>query len=371
VPSTVNIEGFNQQGEHPVANELERLLFDVSREFCLGGVVRSAMPYGNGHINDTFLAETETEGRRYVFQRINDSIFQDVPRLMENIRRVCEHVTIAASRLPADIRQQPMVLMPAKSGGTFARDARGGYWRVYEYLEGTETIEQVEDVAHARESAKAFGVFLDMLRDLPGPRLHETIPHFHDTPKRIRDLEVAVDRDVAGRLSEVEAEVAFVRDHAEIADALTRRLKTGELPERITHNDTKINNIRFDCTTGKGAAVIDLDTVMPGLVHYDFGDMIRTTCFVGSEDERDLSTVRLRAEYVEAVYEGFLEGASGFLTDAEKSCLDLAGTIICLEIGVRFLTDYLEGDVYFKTHRPRQNLERARVQFRRVELLEA
>ena len=344
-------------------------LIEIAEDFRLDGAIRSAVPYGNGHINDTFLAETGADGRRYVFQRINGSIFRDVPRLMENIRRVCEHVQVAALRLPADIRQRPMVLIPAKHGGTFVKDVEGNCWRVYEYLEGTETIEQVEDVAHARESAKAFGVFLDMLRDLPGARLHETIPHFHDTPKRIQNLEAAVEQDVAGRLSEIGDELQFVRDHMEMADALTGRLARGELPERITHNDTKINNIRFDCATEKGAVVIDLDTVMPGLVHYDFGDMIRTTAFSGAEDDPDLSAVRLRSEYMAAIYEGFIEGTSGFLTVAEKECLGLSGPIICLEIGVRFLTDYLNGDVYFKTHRPGQNLDRARVQLRRVELL--
>ncbi len=351
--------------------KLEKSLLQVSNEFRIDGMIQTATPYGNGHINDTFLVQTDAPtAPRYVFQRINHSIFQDIPRLMNNIRRVCEHVESRAPQLPAAIRQRPLTLIPLKTGGTSARDENGCQWRAYEYLEGTETIEQVEDVEHARESAKAFGVFLDMLRDLPGPRLHETIPRFHDTPHRIRDLEAAASKDSENRALEVEGELAFVRERMPMADALTRRLAADELPERITHNDTKINNIRFNCTTGRGAAVIDLDTVMPGLVHYDFGDMIRTTAFAGPEDERDLSRVRLRPEYMDAVWNGFLEGTARFLTEAERRCLDLAGPIICLEIGTRFLTDHLQGDVYFKTHRPHHNLDRARVQFRRVELLE-
>lgn len=346
---------------------------EIGSRFELPGPVKDGAPYGNGHINDTFLVNAGSPGgeARFIFQRINHEIFRDVASLMENIRRVTEHVRrkLAAAACP-DPSRQALTLIRAKDGSCFFRAAGGDCWRVYEFLEGTETIEVVESCRQAREAARAFAGFQEMLMDLPPPALHETIPDFHHTPKRLAALGRAVRRDVCGRAGEVAKELGMIDARRELCGVLVDRLEAGGLPLRTTHNDTKINNIRFDLRTGRGGAVIDLDTVMPGLVHYDFGDMVRTCCFTGTEDDPDLSRATLRLDIHAAVVAGFLEGGRGFLTPAEIACLPFAGPLICLEIGIRFLTDYLEGDVYFKTSRPGHNLERARVQLRRVELLE-
>ncbi|MDT8389733.1 MAG: aminoglycoside phosphotransferase family protein [Lentisphaeria bacterium] len=343
-------------------------LKSIGAYFDLPGAVTTGAPYGNGHINDTYLARAGS--LQFVFQRVNHLIFQDVPLLMNNIQRVTDHLRLKIHDLPPRLRQQVLTLVPAKNGDSHVVDPRGDYWRVYEYLEGTETLEQVDTPERARDGARSFAVFQSLLMDFPSPSLHETIPDFHHTPRRLEQLKQATDEDARGRLKSVLNELDFVLEREGLAEVLVNEITAGNLPIRITHNDTKINNIRFDCGSGKGNAVIDLDTVMPGLIHYDFGDMIRTCCFEGEEDGGDIHSIRLRQDVLTALIQGFLEGAGSFLTPAEMAYLPVAGRLICLEIGIRFLTDYLQGDTYFKTSRPDQNLDRARVQFQRVKLLE-
>jgi aminoglycoside phosphotransferase (APT) family kinase protein len=245
-------------------------------------------------------------------------------------------------------------------------DADGNFWRAYHFIENARTYDSVQSPAQAFQAAKAFGEFQRMLADLPAPRLHDTIPDFHHTPKRFAALERAIAADVAGRAILAKPEIDFALARKSICGVL---LDAG-LPERVTHNDTKINNVMLDDDTGEGICVIDLDTVMPGLVLYDFGDMVRTATSPGPEDERDLSKVNLQFPLFEALARGYLTSAAGFLTKEEKKHLAFSGKLITFEIGLRFLTDYLSGDTYFKVHREGHNLDRCRTQFKMVASIE-
>jgi aminoglycoside phosphotransferase (APT) family kinase protein len=244
-------------------------------------------------------------------------------------------------------------------------DEDGQFWRMYRFIEGARSHDVVEDAVQAYEAARAFGEFQRMLADLPAPRLHETISDFHNTPKRLAALKRAVEEDALGRAEGAQREIGFALER----ESVTRLLVEAGLPERVTHNDTKINNVLLDERTGEGICVIDLETTMPGLAPFDFGDMVRTMSCRAAEDERDLSLVRMEMEMFEALARGYLSAAD-FLLDLEKRMLVQAGRVITLEQGIRFLTDYLEGDTYFKVHRAGQNLDRARAQFRLEESLE-
>jgi aminoglycoside phosphotransferase (APT) family kinase protein len=258
-----------------------------------------------------------------------------------------------------------LTLVPARDGLVYHLDQDGNYWRAYLFIERALTYDAVESPGQAFEAAKAYGRFQKLLADLPGPRLHDTIPDFHNTAKRFAALETAVARDVANRAKFAQREIDFARAREPIATLLSG----ANLPERVTHNDTKFNNVMLDVATGEGVCVIDLDTVMTGLVPYDFGDMVRTTTSPAKEDERDLSRVKMQFPMFEALARGYLTTAD-FLTKAEKQHLAVAGKLITFEIGLRFLTDYLAGDNYFKIHREGHNLDRCRTQFKLVESIE-
>lgn len=339
--------------------------------FPLHGRLTNISHYGSGHINDTFLVCHDQAGTavRYILQRVNHRVFKDVPRLMENIQRVSSH----AAQTPdcrADSRRA-LTLVPTAGGHPFHRSESGDFWRVYLFIEGARTFDQLESPRQAFEAAKAFGTFQRLLADLPGAPLHETIPAFHDTRRRFETLRQAAAADVAGRKAEVAAELAFAFEREADTDRLLALGRNGDLPTRVTHNDTKINNVMLDEQSGEGICVIDLDTVMPGFSLYDFGDMVRSATITAAEDERDLSKVGFRQSVFESLANGFAAGAGAVLNDAEWENLAFAGRIMTYEVGIRFLTDYLQGDVYFRTHRPGQNLDRCRTQFRLVECLEA
>jgi Ser/Thr protein kinase RdoA (MazF antagonist) len=255
-------------------------------------------------------------------------------------------------------------------GALVHRDDQGDYWRMYTFIDGTRTHDLCTAPHLAYEAAKAFGRFQRHLSDLPGERLHDTIPYFHHTPRRLQGLEQAVREDRHGRGASAREAVDFVFARAGLASLVTDRLERGVLPERITHNDTKLNNVLMDERTERAVCVIDLDTVMNGSVLYDFGDMVRTCGRTSAEDERDLDKVQFNLDAFEALARGYLQGAAGFLKPVEVELLVEAGRLITLTIGIRFLTDYLSGDVYFKTHRPGHNLDRARVHFRLVAEME-
>jgi hypothetical protein len=345
----------------------------VAAQFELSGAFVEAQPYGSGHINDTYLVRLQ-EGQTltpWIFQRINHRIFKDVPGLMENIQRVTEHIRRRLQALPGhDLSREALTVVPTRGGAAYHQDAEGSFWRAYTFITGARTYDEVQSRGMAREAAKAFGTFQKLLMDLPAPALHETIPFFHHTPNRFAKLEAAITADSAGRAESCRAEIDFALARKAMTATLVEQMAAGLLPLRVTHNDTKINNVMIDDRDGRGVCVIDLDTVMPGTVLYDFGDEVRTTTGTAAEDERDLKKVRFQIEMFEALVQGYLEAARDFLVPAEIAQLAFCGRLITFEIGIRFLTDYLEGDVYFKTHRPGHNLDRLRTQFEMVRQME-
>ena len=346
-------------------------LREIGLHFELEGRFISAESFGNGHINDTYKAlyRSGSSERRYIHQRINHKIFRDPAGLMENVDRVLTHLR-AKLRGARDAHRRTLSLVRAKSGAPFHKDEAGHYWRTYHFIEGARTFEVVENPRQALEAAKAFGRFQKLLADLPAPRLRDTIPDFHNTPKRFAAFVRAAEKDAGGRSKGAKKEVDFALKREPMTRVIEDLRKKGEIPERITHNDTKFNNVVIDDATGEALCVLDLDTVMPGLALHDFGDMVRTTTSASAEDERDLSKVEMQMPMFEALVQGYLGSAGDFLTEAEKRHLAFAGKLITFETGLRFLADHLEGDVYFKVHREGHNLDRARTQFKLVESIE-
>lgn len=345
----------------------------IAGRFALPGRYQSAIPYGSGHINDTYAITCDEEGRavRYIAQRINHNVFKDPKTLMSNISRVTTHQT--AKLLAAGITDPrcSLKIIPSLDGNPYAQDDEGNYWRVYLFIEGARTFDAIENAGQAREAAKAFGDFQKQLTDLPGERLVETIPNFHNTPKRLEALLQAIESDPLGRAQSAKPEIDFILARQELTRVLLDLNASGAIPERITHNDTKLNNVMLDDATHEGICVIDLDTVMPGLALYDFGDMVRTATSPRPEDELDLSLIEMQMPMFRALVDGYLSTAHDFLTPAERDHLAFSGKLITLEIGIRFLTDYLLGDTYFKIHRELHNLDRCRTQLKLVSSIEA
>ncbi len=342
---------------------------EVIAQFALEGRLVGKKPYGNGHINDTFLLTCELpEGRQkqYILQKMNRSIFKDPQALMDNLVHVTEYLRRVIIRQGGDPDRETLNVVRTKDGGSFYEDQSGGCWRVVLFIEQTICLEQVESKEDFYDSAVAFGNFQRMLADFPARTLHETIPNFHNTPSRFRDFKRTVEEDKLGRAALVQEEIRFALERERDTAVLTDLLQAGELPLRVTHNDTKLNNILFDARTRKALCVIDLDTVMPGLSHYDFGDSIRFGASTGAEDERDLSRIEMDLDLFEAFTRGYLEGCAGSLTPKEIEMLPMGAKLMTYECGIRFLADYLEGDVYFKIHREGHNLDRARTQFKLV-----
>jgi aminoglycoside phosphotransferase (APT) family kinase protein len=309
---------------------------------------------------------------RYILQRINHEVFKQPVRVMSNIERVTRHVRDKLTAAGADdIDRRTLTLIPARQGGTCHVDSAGNHWRVYVFIEKARTYDELDTTEQACEAARAFGRFQAQLVDLTGRPLEETIPGFHDTRARFQALQAAIDADECNRAVGVKAEIEFARQRESIVDTLLDLQRSGRIPTVTTHNDTKLNNVMLDDATGEGICVIDLDTVMPGLSLYDFGDMVRTAMRPCPEDERDLSKVVGRIEMFEAIARGYLSAAGQMLNQAERDHLAFSARLITFEIGLRFLTDYLRGDVYFKTHRAGQNLDRCRVQFTMVQSMEA
>lgn len=331
--------------------------------FRLNGRPVSCDPYGEGHINLTFLTVTDT-GKRYILQRLSRAAFHDIPGLMGNVAAVTEFLAARSSDPRSSLH-----LIPTLDGRSFCRDSEGEFWRVYDFVEDSLCLQTPETPEDFYQSAVAFGQFQCRLRDFPAETLCETIPNFHNTPDRYRKFHLAVDADAAGRLSSVQPEVRFLLEREEKAGTLQRLRERGELPVRVTHNDTKLNNVMLDAVTRKALCVIDLDTVMPGLVAYDFGDSIRFGASTASEDEKDLSRVEMSLDLYETYARGFIPACGG-LTAAELESLPLGAWTMTLENGLRFLTDYLEGDHYYHITRPEHNLDRCRTQLKLVSDME-
>jgi len=348
----------------------EKQLLEISQQFQIYGDILHAEACKIGHINETYTASYNQGGKliRYIHQKVNQRVFTDPVAVMENVVRVTSHLR---RRLLAeganDITRRALVVVPTRDNQSFYRDGAGEYWRTFVFVERAATFEAVQSPQQAFEAGKAFGRFQHLLVDLPGKRLFETIPYFHHTRRRFDALQQAVEADEHNRAQSAAAEIGYALHHEKIVDVLLNALKRREIPERIAHNDTKFNNVMLDWETGEALCVVDLDTVMPGLVLYDFGDMVRTTTSTTLEDELDLSQVRMQMPMFEALARGYLSTASAFLTPAEKAYLVFSGKLITFTIGLRFLTDYLTGDHYFRVHRPGHNLDRCRTQFKLVQ----
>jgi Ser/Thr protein kinase RdoA (MazF antagonist) len=330
---------------------------EIVSNFQLDGQLVSANRFGSGHINDTFLISVEGNPAvsSFILQRINKYVFRDPAALMENISRVTEHLRNKDARC--------LALIPTLDGQSFYNSPSDEYWRVYEFVPGAVAYDEVLNTKQAVDAAAMFGEFQESLGGLSGPRLNETIPDFHNTPARYAHFHDVVRDDACDRARHCRKEIDQALAWEDEAGTLVSLLEMGKLPERITHNDTKLNNLLFDKAGGEPICVIDLDTVMPGLSLYDFGDMVRTTTSPTAEDTTDLSGICLRLSYYEALVEGYIGATFDFLTDLEIENLSVSGKIITIETGLRFLTDFLSGDTYFGSQKPGQNLDRTRTQF--------
>ena len=333
------------------------------KAFAINGDAVHCKNFGNGHINETLKIATNT-GYTYILQRINHYVFKEPMKVMENISRVTNYLLEQTGDPTAALH-----FVPTHDGSICHRDEDGNYWRMYEFVEGF-CLESADSAEDFYESAVAFGTFQQQLLNFPADTLHETIPNFHNTVDRFNQLKNSICADVKGRASQVRPEIEFALAHEEVGGTLQRMLEAGKLPLRVTHNDTKLNNVLLNPKTRKPLCVLDLDTVMPGLSAHDFGDSIRFGAATAAEDEEDVSKMKLNLQYYEAYANGFLESATA-LTEAEIDALPYGALIMTLEVGIRFLKDYLDGDVYFKTAYETHNLVRCRTQFALVADMEA
>ncbi|MGJ8696524.1 MAG: phosphotransferase enzyme family protein [Verrucomicrobiaceae bacterium] len=346
---------------------------EIADQFAVNGELVDCSEIKSGHINSTYLVSYETSGgeqSRYILQRINEHVFKDPYAVIRNVARVTKHINEKVLKHHEDAAGQTLSLYPGRDGKVYVEGEGGGVWRCYNFIEGCATYDVIENEQQAYQAGNAFGAFQDLVRDLPTDRIVETIPNFHDTASRYRRLMDVIAADPKGRVAEVGKEIEFIREREGSTRVLLDKIASGELCERITHNDTKLNNVMIDEETDQAVCVIDLDTVMPGLPLYDFGDLIRTATSPAEEDERDLSKVEMRMSMFEPLVRGYLDTAGGFLSPLEIELLPFSGIVITLETGIRFLTDYLEGDVYFKIHRDGQNLDRCRTQLALVKSIE-
>ena len=348
-------------------------LLDALHAFKLAEMAAYVKPFGAGHINDTYAVYVQENGGEalgYVLQKLNTNVFKKPREVMENIFGVTEYLRSQILARGGDADRETLNYLKTKTGDTVYEDDNGDPWRCYNFIENSVCFEQVTKPEDFYEAGKSFGNFLCLLQDYPADTLHDTIPLFHDTRSRLADFERAAERDINSRAALCTDEIAFVRRRAQDCAVLMDLLENGTLPLRVTHNDTKLNNILFDEKTGKPLCVIDLDTIMPGLALNDFGDAIRFGASTAAEDEQDLLQVHLDVNLFEQFTKGYLEAAGQTLTDAEKKYLPWGAKIITLECGMRFLTDYLQGDTYFRTEYPTHNLVRCRTQFKLVQDME-
>ncbi|MEO7098311.1 MAG: aminoglycoside phosphotransferase family protein [Luteolibacter sp.] len=352
---------------------VHELVASIGGRFAVEGEFISGEEIPTGHINSTYRAsyqQPDGSVRRYVIQAINRHVFKDPYAVMRNVEIVTNHINSRVLELTNDLGGQTLNLFPARAGGSWIKDENATLWRCYNFIEGCVTHDIVENPRQAYQAAHAFGAFQDLVSDLDASLIAETIPDFHNTRKRfLRLLDVAA-ADPLERLDDVRKEFDFILKREALTSILIDLVNAGKIPTRVTHNDTKINNVMIDAETDEAVCVIDLDTVMPGLALYDFGDLVRSATNPVAEDEPDLSKVKMEMPLFEALVEGYLDAAATFLNQTEIDHLVHAGKLITLELAIRFLTDHLEGDVYFKTHRPNHNLDRCRTQLKLVESME-
>ena len=345
----------------------------VSREFEIDGKLSQAQPYGTGHINDTFLVKFLENGseRRYIFQRINHHVFRDPRTLMENFSLITSHLTrqMEDSGI-SDIGRRVLQPIPTRNGENYAHDNDAYLWRATAYINNTVTYDLVENCEQAHEVGRVYGEYQMQLLDLPADVLNETIQDFHNTRQRYDCFTSATSRDVMNRAADAEAEIRFITNRENWVDKLISLEKSGAIPTRTIHNDTKVNNLLVDQKTQVCICVTDLDTTMPGLILYDFGDMVRTAINTAPEDEPDLGKVKIDVDRFRALTQGYLSSTGSFITETEKEYLVFSGKLITYELAVRFLNDYLEGDHYFKIDQPDHNLQRCRSQLALVREIE-
>ena len=344
----------------------------VSLNFKIDGNVISATPYGNGHINDTYLITTDSGSVKtdYILQRINKNVFKNPPQLMDNMASVTRYLAKMIAENGGDPMRETLNVIETVDGKNYYLSPEGEYYRMLVYVTDNKCFDKVERPEQFYESAVAFGNFQYMLKDYPADTLYETIVNFHNTPDRFRQFKEAVEKVVCGRLSSVLPEVEFIKAREKFCHTLEDAHARGELPLKVTHNDTKLNNILFDARTDKALCIIDLDTIMPGYSVNDFGDSIRFGATTALEAEADLSKVNFDIALYELYVKGFIEGAKGGLSEGELNMLPIGAIMMTLEVGMRFLTDYLSGDTYFKVSREGHNLDRARNQLKLVSDME-
>ena len=335
-------------------------LNEILRHFA---IEMETSPYGNGHINDTYLVESEP---RTILQRINTAIFKRPDQVMANIAAVTEHLRRKIIAAGGDPKRETLTLVPTVDGFPYYTAPDGSAYRMYHFIKRAKSFEQAESPEMFAASAHAFGKFQRMLSDFPADTLYEVIPNFHNTADRLRQFREALANDVAGRAASVQPEIDFVLSHADCVTRVTDAIADGSVPLRVTHNDTKLNNVMLDEVTHEGVCVIDLDTVMPGSMLYDFGDALRFGASTGAEDETDLSKIEFDLTYFEAFTKAFLEEVGGDITPRERELLPFSALLLTLECGIRFLIEYLNGDTYFRIHREHHNLDRCRTQFKLV-----
>lgn len=340
----------------------------IYEHFSINGDFVDCVRYGEGHINDTFKLTVNDGGKevRYILQRINNRLFTEVDKLMRNIELVTSFCRKSVEKRGGDPMRECLNVVPTKDGKSYYFDGVN-YFRVYVFIENATTYQIVRDPRDFYESAVAFGNFANLLAEFDASQLYEVLPNFHNTKVRFDNFMKAVEADAFGRKAEVEKEIGWVLDHKYLCGEIVDRIESGEIPLRVTHNDTKLNNVMLDDATGKGLAVIDLDTVMPGSLCYDLGDSIRFGCNPAAEDEPDITKVNFRFDLYESYLKGYLSAVRESITEEERKMLPVGAVLMTYECGMRFLTDYLEGDVYFRTHRPKQNLDRAHTQFKLVD----
>lgn len=350
------------------------ILEEISHKFQIYGELLHAEVCKIGHLNETYTATYYQAGTRirYIHQRINTNVFKNPDHVMENTTRVTKHIRDLLRREGTkEVTRRTLTMVPTREGKSYYRDINNNCWRTFFFIEDTRTYDAVINEKQAYQAGKAFAQFQNHLVDLKGERLHETIPHFHDTRRRLEAFYQAVNTDPFNRADTAKREIEFIKKREKIAGVILDAMADGSVPERITHNDTKLNNVMFDNNSDEAMCVVDLDTVMPGSVLYDFGDMVRTATSPTLEDEQDLSKVKIRSSFFQALARGYVEGTSPFLTPKEKSLLTFSGKLITYTIGIRFLTDYLLGDTYFRVHRAQHNLDRCRTQLKLIESIES
>lgn len=345
----------------------------IVKVFNFDGEYFDIFPYGIGHINDTYAVQFRNSNgspHRYILQRVNHAVFLDPPGVMHNIKGVTRHLQKKILEKGGNPERETLNIIPTLDGDTYFQCSQGNYWRAYIFIEGAHSYETVESLDHAYTSAKTIGNFQRWLGDYPIEDLNETIQDFHHTPKRYQNFLKVVQHDSQNRARFVSDEIEFVNKRASDMSILIKLQEQGELPNRVTHNDTKFNNVLIDDCTGEGICMVDLDTVMPGLSLYDFGDAVRIAASSAPEDEPDLSKVYLDLDIYEKITHGYLDATRDVLTKTEIYYLTFSTKLMTLECGMRFLTDYLDGDHYFKIHHQNHNLDRSRAQFKLVEDIE-